>query len=221
MMVLGKLLILITLAFSSISHAQTSAENELSQLNFFSDGQGMHLSPGILDKLEWVRNLLEGTQTDKDILKLLSRRWGIQSENQKLIGIQTIRYRGLKIGVLGCVACHSGKAAGQYIIGIGNKNIDPGQIGMDGVLIEKAAKALHPLSPLFHPHRKAIEESSIKLMKKLADPRLSASTQGLVPVSLVGSWFFEQAGAALPKNGYKGAVKVPAWFGFGTESRCR
>jgi hypothetical protein len=51
-------------------------------------------------------------------------------------------------------------------------------------------------------------------MKKLADPRMSASTQGLVPVSLVGSWFYEIAKEKIPEHGYKGAVKVPSWFGF-------
>ena len=192
----------------------TSAQSELMDLDFFAQGAGMNLSPGILNKLDSIRILTQGTRADQKISSSLSERWGIQTQDQKLVGIKTIRYQGMKVGVLGCVACHSGRAAGQFIVGIGNKNIDPGQIGIDGLAIEKTVKATHPISRVLHPQRKEIEDRSLLLMKKLADSRMRASTQGLVPVSLVGSWFYEIAGAEIPNHGYKGAVKVPSWFGF-------
>ncbi len=207
---------------AEISHAQTQprdASQSLMHFDFFSDARGMHLSPGILEKLEGARGGLEGTQLDKKLLNILLQRWGIQQVNSELVGIKSVQVGNLKVGVLGCVACHSGKAAGIHIVGIGNKNIDPGQIGRDGVLIESQYKKitdrlvrlkLKEKSPL----QLELERNSILLMKKLDDRRMKAHTQGLVPVSLVGSWFYEQSNAPAPDHGYLGAVKVPSWFGF-------
>ncbi len=215
---LNCIILILSLNASLTANAQTP-EQELIKLDFFSNGLGMHLSPGILNKLDWVRTLIGGTEADESVLEALARRWGIQSVNESLVGIKTVNYKGMKVGVLGCVACHSGKAAGQYIVGIGNKNIDPGQIGIDGIQIEKKWKSMTDVSlpltgrPKNSEYRK-VENTSIKLMEKLANPSLSASTQGLVPVSLVGSWFYEMAKSPLPTNGFKGAVKVPSWFGF-------
>ena len=215
-----------TLGFSPQVHAQDSgpisskaAEKELFDLDFYTDSRGMHLTPGILDKVEFIRSIIGGTMADDQVLSSLAHRWGIQEHNGQLVGIKTVRDGKYKVGVLGCVACHSGKAAGQYIIGIGNKNIDPAQIGIDGVRIETAFKKWTDLLAKSRLKKKStqyrdIEDSSIRLMQKLNDPRMSASTQGLVPVSLVGSWFYEVAGEPIPDHGYKGAVKVPSWFGF-------
>jgi hypothetical protein len=205
------------LALLSLMTVHPSHAQELQDLDFFSNGQGMHLTPGILNRLESFRGHIEGTRADDTVLRTLARRWGIQEQAGKLVGIKTVRYHELPVGVLGCVACHSGKAAGQYIIGIGNKNIDPGQIGLDGLKIEEAYRKM--TDTVVGRRKKsaeyrALEESSIRLMKKLADPRMSASTQGLVPVSLVGSWFYEMAGEEIPA-GAVGATKVPSWFGFG------
>ena len=125
--------------FPSLAHAQITSQQaniELSTLDFYAEGRGMHLSPGILNKLEFIRNIIGGSSADERVLGTLAHRWGIQEQGEELVGIKTVVDQKLNVGVLGCVACHSGKAAGQYIIGIGNKNIDPGQIGMDGVKIE-------------------------------------------------------------------------------------
>jgi hypothetical protein len=192
---------------------------ELMQLDFFEGGRGMHLSPGILNKLDQLRDVIGGTRADESLLRTLTRRWGLQEHQGEIIGIKTVKYKNLHVGVLGCVACHSGKAAGQHIVGIGNKNIDPGKIGMDGVRIEKRFKALTDALVRTHLLKKsktwsALEDRSIRLMEKLADPRMSALTQGLVPVSLVGSWFYEMDQTRAPDHGYIGAVKVPSWFGF-------
>ncbi len=218
-----RLLILAMTLAPTLSSAQVitsaKAEKELSKLDFFNEGQGMHLSPGILGHLEKLRALVSGTRLDESVLQTLTHRWGIQSNQKKLIGLKTVRYQGMKVGVVGCVACHSGKAAGQYIIGIGNKNIDPGQMGIDGVLIESAFKKMTDGLNFFGLEKKSeeykrVENSSIALMHTLRNPKLSATTQGLVPISLVGSWFYQMQGNPIPDHGFKGAVKVPAWFGF-------
>jgi len=210
---------ILSVLLSTSTLAYSSTNEEISNLDFYSNGGGMHLSPGILNKLEFIRAVIDGTKADDHVLHTLAHRWGIQENKDELIGIKTVRDKKLNVGVVGCVACHSGKAAGQYIIGIGNKNIDPGQIGMDGVTIETDFKKFTDLLAATHLQKKSahyrnVEDSSIKLMHKLADPRLSASTQGLVPVSLVGSWFYEIANDPIPNHGFKGAVKVPTWFGF-------
>jgi hypothetical protein len=227
------ILLIGTFFWSLCSHAATPIETNsrllnhldatqgLSQLHFYHHGQGMHLSPGLINKLDFILRTLEGTQTHQKIEEVFKRRWGIQNVNGKMIGLNNIKDQNLSIGVLSCVACHSGKAAGQYVIGIGNKNIDPGQIGQDGVLVEEKWKSLtDKLNQLGLYSRKndffrEVENSSLKLMKKLADPTMSAQTQGLVPVSLVGDWFYEQTGIPKPEHQAVGAVKVPTWFGYG------
>ena len=214
----------LTLVFTVISPSSMDAHgtgidaaSELRNLNFFHEGRGMHLSPGILQRLDSFRDVIEGSALDRSMLGTLARRWGLQSVDGKLVGLSDVPYAGLKVGVVGCAACHSGKAAGQYIVGIGNKNIDPGAIGRDGLALERRYRTF---TDRFAPAPKSAEyreteASSLRLMEKLANPTLSADTQGLVPVALVGSWFFEQGGEALPTNGYRGATKVPSWFGFG------
>jgi hypothetical protein len=212
--------LLATFLFISITvQADPTPEQALRDLDFFADGRGMHLSPGLLDKLESLRGVIAGTSADRTVLQTLAHRWGLQEHEGALVGIKTVRYRGLPVGVLGCVACHSGKAAGQYVVGIGNKNIDPGQIGRDGAVIEKEYRRVTDRLDALGIQKKTadfrrLETQSLRLMEKLSDPRLSIGVQGLVPVSLVGSWFYEVANAPLPTNGYKGATKVPSWFGF-------
>ncbi len=211
-----------TLCFLQVPAIATEPSREareLMQLDFFEGGRGMHLSPGILNKLDQLRDVIGGTRADESLLRTLTRRWGLQEHQGEIIGIKTVKYKSLHVGVLGCVACHSGKAAGQHIVGIGNKNIDPGRIGIDGVRIEKRFKTLTDALVRTHLLKKSktwsgLEDRSIRLMEKLADPRMSALTQGLVPVSLVGSWFYEMDQAQVPDHGHIGAVKVPSWFGF-------
>ncbi len=214
MWTLKPFLFVLTLA-SSIALAEPDPASELKSLHFFRDGRGMNLSPGLLDHLESFRHRIQGTRLDETVLQTLTKRWGLQSVGGELIGLKNVSYQNLSVGVVGCVACHSGKAAGQHIVGIGNKNIDPGQIGIDGVNIESLFREFKRFSGRSTPEHREIEDRSLVLMKKLADPRLSAQTQGLVPVSLVGSWFYEMAGRPLPEHGFKGATKVPSWFGFG------
>lgn len=211
----SRLFWLIPTFVSSLALASADPATELKSLDFFRDGRGMSLSPGLLDHLEDFRARIQGTRLDETVLQTLTKRWGLQSLNGELIGLKNVPYRGLSVGVVGCVACHSGKAAGQHIVGIGNKNIDPGQIGIDGVKIESWYRDFKRFTGRATPEHREIEERSLILMRKLADPRLSAQTQGLVPVSLVGSWFYEMAGRPLPEHGFKGATKVPSWFGFG------
>lgn len=194
--------------------------NPLMDFHFFEGGRGMHLSPGVLEFATSIRDGLGDGKLGQRMDRLLLKRWGIQEVNQRWVGIQSVDYGGLRMGVLGCVACHSGKAAGIHVIGIGNKNIDPGKIGEDGLRIELAHQKLtNQTQRKKTALQRQLEAQSIYLMQKLNNPKLKAETQGLVPVSLVGSWFYEQAGQPLPDHGFKGAVKVPSWFGFGEKQK--
>jgi mono/diheme cytochrome c family protein len=213
-------ILLLSVLFAVPVNADPTPERALMEMDFFAEGRGMHLSPGLLNQLESLRNVIEGTSADRTVLQTLAHRWGLQQHEGNLVGIKSVRYRRMSVGVLGCVACHSGKAAGRYIVGIGNKNIDPGQIGIDGIRLQTEYQRITDRLAALGIRKKSaeyrrLEDQSIRLMKKLADPRMSVGVQGLVPVSLVGSWFYEMANEPLPTNGYKGATKVPSWFGFG------
>jgi len=115
--------------------------------------------------------------------------------------------------VLGCAACHSGKAAGIYIPGLGNKNIDPAQVGSDAyraLQLWKKANFLKKKSADY----KMIEALSIDFARRLSNSKYSNLTQGMVPVALIQEWFYKNAGRTLPDGMARGAVKVPHFWGY-------
>src|SRR5690606_27662271 len=124
--------------------AHHQAQQELLQTHFYYQGRGMHMSPDIIKLYDWIKesrqeslelNFIHQTQSLQD---LMLRRWGFNLVDSKIIGLFSVDYKDLKVGVLGCVACHSGRAAGQFIVGLGNKTIDAGQTGADLELMQKA-----------------------------------------------------------------------------------
>jgi hypothetical protein len=122
----------------------------------------------------------------------------------------------MQMGVLGCVACHSGKAAGQYIVGLGNKTIDVGQIGRDVYLAQLVWGAI-PNSK--GAEYKAIHERSKEFTKGLSSSKLTNETQGLVPTSLIRSWFYKIQNVPYPEGMPKGLVKVPHMWGYGEKRK--
>jgi mono/diheme cytochrome c family protein len=135
--------------------------------------------------------------------------------DNKIQGLFNEPYEGMQVGVLGCVACHGGKAAGQYIVGLGNKNIDVGQIGSDAVLAMKMWGAVPHSNPKF----KELHERALAFTKGLSDPKISNHTQGLVPTSLIRSWFYTVKGDPIPDDILKGHVKVPHMWGYGEKRK--
>jgi hypothetical protein len=121
----------------------------------------------------------------------------------------------MQVGVLGCVACHSGKAAGVYVIGLGNKNIDVGQIGKDAYLGMK----VWGLPPRSNPKFSEVHRRSLEFTQGLANKNFSNLTQGLVPTSLIRSWFYKVQNLPFPENFPRGQVKVPHLWGYGEKRK--
>ena len=121
----------------------------------------------------------------------------------------------MNIGVLGCVACHGGKAAGQYIVGLGNKNIDTFQIGKDANLGLKVWGAFPRRNPKF----KEMHERSVEFTKNLAGSKVGNQTQGLVSTAIIRSWFYKVQNLPFPDNFPPGQVKVPHLWGYGEKRK--
>jgi mono/diheme cytochrome c family protein len=180
-------------------------------LNFFYKGRGMMVSPEVISLYEWAGDRRIFT----DDLGPLYQRWGLIVENQKVKGLFNEPYEGMNIGVLGCVACHGGKAAGEYIVGLGNKNIDTYQIGKD------AAKGLKIWGafPRRNPKFKEMHERSIEFTNALAGSKVGNMTQGLVSTAIIRSWFYKIQNIPFPDNFPPGQVKVPHLWGYGEKRK--
>jgi mono/diheme cytochrome c family protein len=187
------------------------ATEAFKSLNFFYKGRGMAISPDLIKLYEFMSQLGTGVQD----LGPIYQRWGLIFQNNQAKGIYSVPYEGMKVGVLGCVACHSGKAAGEYIIGLGNKNIDVGQIGSDAYLGMKVWGA----APRSNPKFKEVHERALKFTKGLSGKNISNLTQGLVPTSLIRSWFYEVQKIPFPENFPRGQVKVPHLWGYGEKRK--
>ena len=182
--------------------ADALAQKHLMELHFFDEGRGMHLSPGYLRRY----NAFAWT----GLTNLLVRdRWGFSVSQGKAAGLHDVRYKDMSVGVAGCAACHSGKAAGRFYPGLGNKNFDVTQLGLDLAGSESRYAAMTS----FTGEKREVEQSAIRFAKTVGDPDLGNVTQGMVPVSLIFGWFYRQSdGDGKPAT--RGAVKVPALWGY-------
>jgi mono/diheme cytochrome c family protein len=211
-------LLLIALIFSTTGLSRVDSrlirdqqfKQEFLKLHFFHKGRGMHISPDLIEFVEIAKKYSRSSGKDFGPLK---HRYGITQNHVDPVGLFSIDYEGMKVGVLGCVACHSGKAAGQFIIGIGNKNIDVGRIGGDAFLGQKFWKTITPETRKSEAY-KLVENSAISFTKELKDPKRGNLTQGLVPTSVIRKWFYRMANEPYPEDMPRGAVKVPHLFGY-------
>lgn len=180
-------------------------------LNFFYKGRGMAVSPDIIKFYDSMKKMGLGMGDQGPI----AQRWGFVVKNKEIKGLFNEPYEGMQVGVLGCVACHSGKAAGEYVIGLGNKNVDVGQIGKDSVLAMKMWGNLPHSNPKF----KEMHERALAFTKGLSDPRVTNKTQGLVSTGLIRSWFYTIKGLPLPDDFLPGQVKIPHLWGYGEKRK--
>ena len=189
-----------------------SAKKQLEKLNFFYKGRGMIISPDMVKMYEILRK--QGIGVSKN--GILNKRWGLNLLDNEIKGFYNEPYKNMQIGVLGCVACHSGKAAGEFIIGVGNKNIDVGQIGKDAYIAEMIWGATpRPNKPEF----REIHKRALHFTKILKNDNMNNLTQGLVPTSQVKSWFYEIMKKPFPKDMGRGQVKVPHLWGYGEKRK--
>lgn len=188
------------------------AKDALKSLNFLHKGRGMVISPDLVKFYDVLqsRGIAVGDNG------LLNKRWGLNLKDKEIKGFFSIPYKNMQMGVLGCVACHSAKAAGKYIIGLGNKNIDVGQIGKDAYLAQFIWGGVPRRNK---PEFKEIHKRAMHFTKILKDKNINNLTQGLVPTSLVKTWFYEQANQEIPKDFGRGQVKVPHLWGYGEKRK--
>ncbi len=200
---------------ASRAERNEAAHAELAALNFFHKGYGMHISPSLIKLAGLAESLTRATGIDNPVLK---HRYGLTQVDGKVIGLFDVDYEGIHVGVLGCIACHSGKAAGQYVIGIGNKNIDVAEIGKDAFRVEQAWSVVTPEIRKSEAYR-TVESSAIAFADELRDERRRNLTQGLIPTSVIRKWFYRMAGEAYPDDMPRGAVKVPHLYGYGEKRK--
>lgn len=212
LIILGTLLFITNLYADPRIDRFETAKKQLVDLNFFYKGRGMVISPDMIKMYEILRKQGIGVSDNG----ILNKRWGLNLVDKKIKGLFNEPYKNMAMGVLGCVACHSGKAAGQYIIGLGNKNIDVGQIGKDAYLAELVWGSVpRPNKPEF----REIHNRAVKFTKILKNDEINNLTQGLVPTSQVKSWFYEVTNTKMSNDFGRGQVKVPHLWGYGEKRK--
>lgn len=190
--------------------AHQQASEAFLHLNFFTEGRGMHAMPRVVGIYESLR---KSPTMDAVTRERLTKRWGMQFFNDAPVGLFPVDYKGMKIAVFGCALCHCGRAAGQFIVGLGNKNIDEGFMGHEAYALQRVYRQAMGW-PTTNPEYAEIERSSLEFVAKLSDARLDNMTQGLVPVGVIFEWFYDQAGTSMGSNPNRALVKAPALWGY-------
>jgi mono/diheme cytochrome c family protein len=198
------------------SRSAKDAEAALLNLNFFYNGRGMlappNFPPFLLDS-----NLGE---TAVEIAKgTLRRNYGIIVEDKKAIGVFQGSYKGVNASLVGCAVCHTGRAAGYTIPGLGNKNIDVYKLGQS---FRKHFETIRNIDSVIGKGdaatRKMMFENFETFMTNLSDPQLHNLTQGLVSTGIIRKWFYDNAGKKMDHL-QRGQVKVPAFWGYGEKRK--
>jgi mono/diheme cytochrome c family protein len=217
----GFALMLAIVGCGSFSRAQSRteksavAQQELLDLRFFYKGRGMMTPPGIA--------FTGGSTSDRIVLgsamRFLNRQFGLIVRNGKPVGLSQLDYEGQKIGVIGCAICHAGKAAGVFVPGLGNKNIDLFKLATAAKTTwsvwEAADRARHPHDQV---ERAELRARALHFLNEIGNEDLTNQTQGLIPIGIIRKWFYDQAGTAMDTLS-RGQVKVPFLWGYGEKRK--
>ncbi|HVK60936.1 MAG TPA: c-type cytochrome [Bdellovibrionales bacterium] len=191
------------------------AKQELLDLNFFHEGRGMITPPGL--------GFTGGKLSDRIVLgslkKTLNHKFGIIVRDGLPVGLNHVEQNGIELGALGCAICHSGKAAGVFVPGLGNKNIDIfslAQLTLNTWSVwEKFDRARHPRE---QAERAILRDRARHFLGEIANPKLHNETQGMVPTGIIRKWFFDQVGQEMDSDS-RGQVKVPFLWGYGEKRK--
>jgi hypothetical protein len=184
------------------------AETAIRGTFLFAEGRGMHVSPGVYETWKAAREKGLGAR----LTEMSAKRMGFVLEDGQPLGIFQAETSGVKVGVLGCVACHAGRAAGTTYVGLGNKSMDVGEVGRITAAVSAPAIWSRATKP---PEERRLVEEAMRLTDVLTDPRWTNLTRGLVPVAMVRSWFYRQSGAPIPAEFPRGGVKPPHLWVYG------
>lgn len=191
------------------------AEHYLRTVSLFSNGEGIHSVPFFWERMEKVFSLTEYVPGLRSAgAQVGVRRWGFVEIDGRLEGVSERRFEGASVAVIRCVVCHGGKAAGRFYPGLGNKNVDVSQLGQDSYRWMGLWARLQDLGRKT-PEQIRLENRSLALYRLMGDPHIGNLTQGLVPVSLIKTWFYRVANQPVPATMSRQQVKVPAFWGYG------
>lgn len=196
------------------------AEKELKGLHFFYDNKGMILPPSFLP---FSLKKPIGKVAIGIIKKKLESKFGLNISGNEIIGYhEVLTPNKNRVGVVGCAMCHSGKAAGRTIIGLGNKNIDIYSLAMTAKGFLKDFESIDSAKPWFskkqRDERRELGIASSHFMNQIGDRSLSAKTQGLIPIGLVRRWFYQIQNAEIDTT-EPGQVKIPSFWGYGEKRK--
>lgn len=211
------LFITLIISYNVFSHERIKASNEAGEkfLNwhFFENGRGMTLTPN-LSRYMWM--LKQDTSSTKKsyfkkikdpVSNFMQDRYGFTFNKGKIQGIFNVKYKGMQVGVLGCTACHSGRAAGVLVPGLGNKTIDPYIISRDAKRIQKFWGRFNRDPDFLYIKRKAENFAKVSSDKKIAN-----LTRGLVSDNAINTFFYKDIGEKYPIE-KRAQVKVPHLWG--------
>lgn len=196
------------------------AEAELLGLHFFYKNRGMILPPSFLP-VSLKKGL--GKIGLGIIEKKLEKDFGLVIDSDRIIGYHEVKTElKNRVGVVGCAICHTGRAAGQTVVGLGNKNIDIFQLAMTAKKFHRNFEAIDKAKPWHSKEqkeeRREIAAASKHFMEQIGDPELHSLTQGLIPVGLVKRWFYQIH--ELPLDSPEpGQVKIPSFWGYGEKRK--
>lgn len=193
------------------------AQEALLNLNFFHNGRGMILPPGFPP-------LSAENPVTRATLSLMSKKlrddFGIHVRSGRVAGFSQVTYKGFRIGVVGCAMCHSGRAAGIFVPGLGNKNFDLGQLALSSKGYLSFFEKISNGDPWNQDPetRTFLAANSKHFLDNVSNPELINETQGLVPIGLIRKWFFDNEGLKMDSPA-RGQVKIPALWGYGEKRK--
>ena len=198
------LLLLVMLVAPAL--ASGPAEEEFLRTHNYTFHRGLAIVPGVFELVE----LIDHPPLRPVTHRILESGFGLNLVDGKPIGLFEFQEDGFKMGVFGCVACHSSKAAGKFYVGLGNKSIDVASIGH---AILKFEKPYRWTKPLRGADKQAIVDRAFAFAHDLAHPLIENSTRGMVSINHVNRWFWTAQGLEIPETLPRGGAKVPALYG--------
>ncbi len=190
--------------------AHDKAFTEFLSTHFFENGRGMTISP---DLSIFFGGFKKGTTVFEEpfITKLFGFNPGIK---EKDVGVFEQSYEGMDLAVLGCAGCHAGRAAGVLVPGLGNKTIDPFRIGTTLLKVQGVWKNFINTKIESDPNYAYVHEKAMTFAGVLADPDISNLTRGLVPDSVIKTFFYRDTNTPYGPEIGRTQVKVPSLWGF-------
>lgn len=199
-----------TLLASDRQQLHDKAEQEFFNTHFFENGRGATITPNISLFLGGM-NRDSGNRRGGVLDAWIARQYGFTyTEDKKFLGVFGVKYKGMEVGVLGCTACHSGKAAGVIIPGLGNKTIDVKRIGREVERVQNALRIFRNTNDDF----RYIYDKALNFANVINDENIGNLTRGLVPDSVIKTFFYRDLGRQYPSDMPRLQVKAPHLWGF-------